>query len=112
MNGQIVADWLRALNAIMGLLAFVLLFARTASVWRHWSYSQKMVFSALALYLLGNMYGSIELLLARDSFSLRVVPFFIGHALLLAYLAEPERRYRARLGIDLRTNTNETDSSD
>lgn len=106
---QIIADWIRVLNALMGLGVILLLFARTLTVWRHWSYSQKMVFIALQLYVIGNTLASIELFFQHAVFSYRIVFLLVANGLLLVYLAEPERRYRARLGLDLRSGDKEND---
>lgn len=95
-------DWLRGVNAVLGAAVLVLLIARVTMVWKRYSYSQKMVFAGLLCYVIANTYGSIELIVQHAPFSIRTVVILAGNVILLVYLAEPESRYKARLGQELR----------
>lgn len=95
------ADWFRTVNALSALACLVLLVVRLVRVWSRFSYGQRLIFTALFFYLCTIVYGSIEIIgKGSNTFSFRLVFIIFGNTALLAYLVEPLRQYKERLGDD------------
>lgn len=95
-----VIDWIRGLNAILGLACFVLLLVRVMETWAHLVIAQRLYFSSLLLFCLSTVYGSIELIIGSAQFSVRAMIVTLALILLFIYLMEPRRAYRGRVGKD------------
>ena len=98
MNHFEVIDWVRSVNALFGLVCFVLLIARLISTWAKLADGQRMLFSSLLCFMVSTAWRSLEQILsdARPSYAILVQT--VGLMMFFAYLVEPRSRYRGRLG--------------
>jgi hypothetical protein len=91
-------DFARGVQIV--LAGFCLIFGtiRTLLVVKDLSRGQKLLFTSTFMFLLTSIWDTYDLLDRHEPFSFRVVPYMIGLFACYAYLMEPSRSWKQRLG--------------
>lgn len=94
-------DWFRVVNMILSTIALLLMVWRLRVAWRRYSFAQKMIIAAVALYNVSIFFRAYQLLVGKEPFYIWQAVTFCGTLCLLVFLFEPKGNYQRRFGDDM-----------
>lgn len=71
MDVNVVAEWIRVINAITGIIAFTWLAFRASRYWREYSRAERILTAVVGAYVLASIYASAEAYYSHLQFGAR-----------------------------------------
>ena len=90
--------FVRSMEVLVSSLIVVLIGVRATLAWGDYSLGQKLIFTSWVAYMITATWDIFKLIDEEVPFSWRVIPFTVGMVCAVAYLLEPPRRFKRRLG--------------